>query len=645
MKKIKVLILDDNENHIRLNTEFLKRGLGRLSISVTKSVQSALSELDKKKFDVVIMKHSPPLLDSLLILEKLKGKGCFPVPVVLMKRSDQNVIEKLIRCGCKNYLIASRNYYQHLPRLVLDCLEKAQLARNKEILEKEHKNQIHQLETCRKYFEDWINATDFIISTVDRELKITVINRAFRNFVMTHHLTRKIQPLNGNPLLSLLRLDGDSFLKDNLRALLNSEKEYFYYEFSYRDKKGEKYYDMLVNPIKNNEGEITGLVFLTKDISQNKIVDNKLKESELNYRTLIQNIDEVIFRTDEKGDIIWFNRSAERGFGASAHKISFSPSKIRRFVHSDDYEMVRSALEKYYDGGKTLKTELEFRIIPEGKKVLWFHFSFYPLLGEGSKFFGLEGVGIDITEKKEAEIKEKELQYELVQKSKLASIGELAAGVAHEINNPLGALTGGIDVLKEKLSKNPYVLENLDKLSKLTERISKIVDRMLYLSRQRPIKKEHTNINQIIEESLETFEYSVRSDSISQGKNVMIIKKLSSLLPAISTEKDQVIQVFLNLLKNAYDTISEKGTISVTSSLSKDGKYVLIGFEDTGGGISKKNLDKIFLPFFTTKDVDKGIGLGLSICDGIIKAHGGDIQVDSKVGLGSTFTVKLPVSL
>ena len=643
MKTIKILLLDNDESQIKLNREFLRGGIEKVNITVSKNIKSALDILNKKEFDVVIIKHSPPVLNSLLVLEKLREKEKCSVPIVLMKRIDKNVIENLIRIKCRNYLVTSRHYYQHLPRLVLDCIEKSRLIQSREILEKEHKNQIQKLETCKNYFEGWVNATNFIIYTIDKELKITGINKAFRNFIKFNNLSNKTDFLNGIHLLNLLKLD-DEHLKNCLNQLLNDKKMMCYYEFTYNHNEEKKFYDMLINPIKNDKREITGLVFLTKDITANKLLENKLKESELNYRTLIQNIDEVIFRSDESGNIIWFNSAAEKVFGASIKKLSLSPTKLSGLVYPDDYEMVKSALEKYYMEAKSSKTELEFRIIPERKKILWFHLILYPLLDDNNKFTGLEGVGQDITEKKEAETKEQELELELQNKSKLASIGELAAGIAHEINNPLGALTGGIEVLKEKLSNNFYLSENLNKLGKLTERIGRIVDGLLYLSRQNPLKKKPANINIIIEEALETFRDSIRNNSISQKKSVRITKSLIQTLPEVAVEEDQIAQVFLNLLKNAYDAISDKGTIFITSSLSKDGQYVLIKFKDTGVGIPKKNLDKIFLPFFTTKDVDKGTGLGLSICDGIIRAHGGDIEVESKVGIGSTFTVKLSVN-
>ena len=643
MKTIKILLIDNDESQVKLNREFLLKGLEKVRITVSKNIESALDILAKKEFDVVIIKHSPPVLNSLLILKKLREKEKCSVPIVLMKKSDKNVIKNLIQINCKNYLSTSRYYYQHLPRLVLDCIEKSRLIRSKEILEKEHKNQIQKLETCKNYFEDLVNATNFIIYTVDKELKITGSNKAFRNFIKCNNLTNKADSLNGIHLLSLLKLD-DEYLKNCLNQLLNDKKTMCYYEFTYNHNEGKKFYDMLINPIKNDKREITGLVFLTKDITANKFLEIKLKESELNYRTLIQNIDEIIFRSDESGNIIWFNNAAEKVFGASIKKLSLSPSKLSGLVYSDDYEMVKSALEKYYKGAKSSKTELEFRIIPDKKRILWFDLTLYPLLDENNKFTGLEGVGQDVTEKKEAETKEQELELELQNKSKLASIGELAAGIAHEINNPLGALTGGIEVLKEKLSNNFYFSENLNKLGKLTERIGRIVDGLLYLSRQKPLKKLPANINTIIEEVLETFKDSIRSNSVLQKKGVRITKNLIPTLPKVDVEEDQIAQVFLNLLKNAYDAISDKGTIYITSSFSKDGQTVLIKFKDTGVGIPKKNLDKIFLPFFTTKDVDKGTGLGLSICDGIIRAHGGDIEVESKVGIGSTFTVKLLVN-
>ncbi len=644
MKRIKILLVDNDGKHLKLNREFLKRSLVSSSVIISKDITTALELLNRERFDVLIIKHSPPVLNSFPVLSRLEEINSSIIPIVLIKKSNKRLIEKLIHLHCTNYLPTTRNYYQQLPQLVLRCVEKTKALESKKALEKEHKNRIEHLEVCKRYFEDIVNATHFVIYTTDKDLKITGFNKSFRGFIKSNNLSNKVQSLIGAPILTLFKLDAEDDLKHNLNQLISNKKRYFYYEFSYTYRRNKSFYDMLVNPIKSGK-QVTGLVFLTKDITERKIIENKIKESEQNYRTLFENIDELIFRSDDKGNILFINKSVEKLLEYSGKYLISKPSKLLKSIHPEDYEMIRSVFDKYDKGLKTSKSELECRLITKKNQTIYLGGTIYPRLNEDGKFIGFEGVAQDITEKKKAEIKEKTLQLELQNKSKLASIGKLAAGVAHEINNPLGALSGGIEVLKERYHNDSYLIDRLKKISKITERITKIVDGLLYLSRQKALKKEYTNINNMIDDSIETFKDSIREKSIKLRKKIKIVKNLTHSLPKIPVEKDQISQVFLNLLKNAYDAIEKSGTISISSLSSKDENNVLITFKDTGIGIPKKNLDKIFLPFFTTKDVDKGTGLGLSICDGIIKAHKGDILVESKPGVGSKITVRLPIML
>jgi two-component system NtrC family sensor kinase len=229
-------------------------------------------------------------------------------------------------------------------------------------------------------------------------------------------------------------------------------------------------------------------------------------------------------------------------------------------------------------------------------------------------------------------------QQKLVHQEKLASVGQLAAGVAHEINNPLGSILLLSDVLHKELPKNDAQREDLEMIIKETTRCKNIVSDLLNFSRQQQVLTQETDLHALMEKAIREVEIK------PSFEEVQIIRNYSSDLPTIHADPDQLQQVFTNLLSNASESIEGSGMITLTTK-PVDHEWVEIKISDTGAGIPEENLRKLFTPFFTTKALGKGTGLGLSIVYGIIKMHRGQIKVSSQVGVGTTFTITLPTKL
>ena len=235
----------------------------------------------------------------------------------------------------------------------------------------------------------------------------------------------------------------------------------------------------------------------------------------------------------------------------------------------------------------------------------------------------------------------KEIEIQLIQSDKLASVGELAGGVAHEVNNPLAAISGIVQILlasrdKEKLS--PSTVERLKKIEKQSDRISKITNDLLRFSRKPSVTFDSLNIHQSLRETLDLVSHQ------SSLKKIEIKMDFSDNIPLIYGSQNQLEQVFLNLIINSVDAMHGSGGTLTIRTYMENEQCVVIEFIDTGIGISPLNKDRIFDPFFTTKPSGHGVGLGLSVSYSIIKDHGGAIQVDSEEEKGSTFTVKLPLN-
>jgi two-component system, NtrC family, sensor kinase len=229
----------------------------------------------------------------------------------------------------------------------------------------------------------------------------------------------------------------------------------------------------------------------------------------------------------------------------------------------------------------------------------------------------------------------KKINAQLFRSEKLASLGKLAAGVAHEINNPLTGILTNSSLLLEDMAADDPSREDVEVMVSETIRCREIVKRLLDFARQTKPQKRLANINALIDNII----LLVRNQT--SFRNIVIEKDLTPDIPDILVDPDQIQQVFVNIILNAAEAMTHGGSLNIISSRSRDGEYAVITFRDTGHGIPEEVRERIFDPFYTSKE--HGTGLGLSISYGIIEQHGGTISVDSSIGKGSTFTITLPI--
>ncbi len=253
----------------------------------------------------------------------------------------------------------------------------------------------------------------------------------------------------------------------------------------------------------------------------------------------------------------------------------------------------------------------------------------YPIFDEKGKFISVVYVAIDITESKQ-------MEEQVLQMEKLSEIGRLVSSVAHELNNPLTGIMGYAEHLLN-LGVSSEIEKGLKIILKESDRSTKIIRSLLDFSRKHKHEMESVDLNTAIDSILTLKGYQMRSD------NIKIVKEFKEPAPLAKGDFHQIQQVVLNIINNAHYAMhqhNKKGVFTIRTS--ENDSSVSFSFEDDGPGIKKEDMEKIFEPFFTTKEAGKGTGLGLSICKKIITEHGGTIEVDSKEGKGSIFTIKLP---
>lgn len=250
--------------------------------------------------------------------------------------------------------------------------------------------------------------------------------------------------------------------------------------------------------------------------------------------------------------------------------------------------------------------------------------------------FGVVSLLSQQTKKIENQLKEiQDLQSQLIQVEKMASIGQLAGGIAHELNNPLGSILGFSQILVKETHEEDPKKQDLQRIERAAYRCKKIIESLLSFARQRDADFKELSLNDVLEETLALCENQLKKSRIE------VVKQLSLDTPRILGDSNQLQQVFTNLIVNAVDAMTRGGKLTLTTQMASSEKAVA-GVSDTGEGISKEHLNKIFDPFFTTKEVGKGTGLGLSIVYGIVKKHNGEIKVISQPGQGTKFSLEFP---
>jgi two-component system NtrC family sensor kinase len=228
------------------------------------------------------------------------------------------------------------------------------------------------------------------------------------------------------------------------------------------------------------------------------------------------------------------------------------------------------------------------------------------------------------------------MQARVAQSERLASLGMLAAGVAHEVNNPLGGILALTGLTVEDMPKDDPNRENLAEVIRQTERCRDIVKGLLEFSRQSKGNTEPVDLNKVLQDTLSLVEKQ------ALFFNIDVVWNLDPELPRVIADRSQFQQVFMNILMNAVQAMNERGTITIVTRYDRSSNSAEAAISDTGQGVPPEEIDRIFDPFFTTKESGHGTGLGLSIAYGIVTSHRGTIFVQSEVGKGSMFTIRMP---
>ncbi len=415
-------------------------------------------------------------------------------------------------------------------------------------------------------------------------------------------------------LIDLFSFDGKEHFKKALQNKSSTFRTDFF--FSPRD---HFYTEVTVLSIPSNNTPL--FLVVVKDITaQHDKELELLRFSEVIHRTV-----NPIQITNTEGKMIYVNPAFEHITGFSRDElIGQNPSKLSSGKHGKEFwkkvwvkintgELWVGQLQNRKKNGELFHTELVIS----------------PIIDEEKKVIGFLGAHRDITE-------QKILERQVVRSQKMETFGTLAAGIAHEVGNPLTSISSLVQVVQRE-TNDAFVQEKLELVKNQINRIAKIIRELVDFSRPSTHEVKDVSINLVLREAMNIVQYGKKARSIKL--NIA----LQENLPFVHAVHDQLLQVFLNILMNAVDASMGISDSSISILTTQSDEKVEISIIDNGTGIAEKNIGKIFDPFFTTKEVGKGTGLGLWVSLGIIRNFGGDIQVESEEGKSTTFVVRLPI--
>lgn len=487
----------------------------------------------------------------------------------------------------------------------------------------------------KEFLENILDSMEGGVLTVDKNMRITTFN----------HAAEEISGLRREEVLDkechqVLKSD---LCKDEcpVKKAMETGKTFFSYEIMITNKAGKKIpVNVATSALRSSNNEIIGAVENFRDLTKHKGLWGKLREERNRAQQYLNIAGVIIIAMNKKGIVTLINKKGCDVLGYKEEEIIGKnwfdlcvPERVR--------ENRKETFRKVMSGEEQEVEDYENTVLTKSgeERIIAWHNS--ALTDEKGLIIGTLSSGEDITKRKETEV-------ELIRSEKLASLGQLAASVAHEVNNPLAGIlvytTLFLKKYQEKKLQTEETENQLLKIKRELERTSRIIRNLLDFSRQSDPTVRPIEINKVVEAALLLVRHQISLE------NIRLELKLGTELPLVLAGFDQIQQVLINVILNATQAMPEGGKLSIATSVAKGVKVneslkntVRIDITDTGVGIPKENLGKLFTPFFTTKEKGKGVGLGLPVVHGIIERHKGKIEVTSELNKGTTFTIYLEV--
>jgi len=482
--------------------------------------------------------------------------------------------------------------------------------------------------------ESLTNSEERYRALFDHSLELVYLHDFEGNFIDANDaalnlLGYKRQEISSLNFASLLSEEQIAKALEVLQELKDTSVQREITEFKLKRKDGNFVYVETKASVIYHDGKPYAIQGIGRDITERKQAEEKMKESEEKFRSLVESTSDWIWEVNLNGVYTYASPKVKELLGYEPEEvIGKTPFD---FMPVEEANRIANIFKDIVAAGKAIE-RLENTCWHKNGHLVILETSGVPVFDNQGKSRGYRGVDRDITERKK-------MQDSLIITDRLAALGNMAGGFAHELNNPLTSIIGYSQLLLDKKDLPQDVRSDLTGIYEEAQRASEVIKDFMVFALRRPQQKQPSDINDLIKGVLKLRKHAHRKNNITVKTN------FDPELPLVTVGPVQMQQVFLDIIINAeYFMLNahEKGTLTITTEKTKD--VVRASFSDNGPGISPENVEQIFNPFFTTKEIGQGIGLGLSICHSIVTEHGGKIYVKSEPGKGATFVVELPIN-
>ena len=479
-----------------------------------------------------------------------------------------------------------------------------------------------QLESQERFIARIVDSIPSSLVVIDRTLRIVSANRNFLEKARREAqstLGRKIEEVFPQVLLKYTLLD------QKVREVFRTGRPVEGGKLSYRAPglPTRIYYHRFI-PLKA-EGAVENVMLLMDDITEQEQLGEEVRRAERHLASVVECANDLVISMDSQGHVVTWNQAAERTSGLKPEEVK--RQSLVSLCAAGQQPVMAEMLRRLVRGEGVQNTEVNLLTV-HGQEVpiAW---SCSSMRDDAGKVIGTVAVGRDLTERRR-------LEAQLIHSAKMASLGVMAGGIAHEVRNPLGIISAGAQLLQEHPDDAQLRSQCTEKIYSATQRASLIIENLLKFARPQSEQMSELDLHTVLEETLALLAHQMTL------QKVMLRKEIQPDLPRVHGNPALLQQVFTNLILNACNAMPQGGTLTVATRAT-EAREVEVRFADTGCGIPPENLPKMFVPFFTTMPVGRGTGLGLAISYSIVQQHRGTIEVDSQVGKGTTFTVWLPV--
>ncbi len=597
-----VLIIEDNPQQAKYFQVILSRHDPPFRVDVAGDAPEAFTKLASERFDAVTIDYNLPSITGIELLTQIKQKYPY-IPVIMVTgQGDERVAVEAMRKGAQDYITKTREYLELLPRTLIRAIRESTLTK--------------QLEESRQRYYELFHNANIAIFVIDAETtRIQQMNQCAEELLgLSHQIGRQ------KAFFNLVAPDQQAIIETlfkNIKENGTATSENI--RLLHHDKRVVPT-DMNGSYVKTNTHGLIEL-FVT-DIREKLAMTRQLQLSRQRLLSLFNGITDLICVLSTDYKLLMANKRYLE-FTSNTSK-SIHSKKCYETLFNREQPCPMCPAPKTYESG-----DAHFIEMLHDDRI--YHIWTFPMQSHDGRPEYIVEYAKDVTE-------DKEMERQLIKSEKLASIGLLSSGIAHELRNPLNIIeTARYSIEASSAPLPPDIHQKLSVIKSNVKRASGIIDNLLRFSRNSDLAKEQIDLAALIKNTVSLLYKEM------ERLNIRALLAINES-PRVYLNVDSLKQVFLNLIQNALHAMPHGGELRIKTSTSPDTKWVIVEFRDNGAGISNEHLQHIFTPFFTTKAPNEGTGLGLYLSYTLLKREGGDIEVDSELGQGSTFRVRLPVA-